>query len=183
MSYLLLCSNGIFVTFASMRRFTFILLVAAATFFFSAFKHPIYLSVTDLKYTAHEKTIQGSVKIFVNDFETALKRIHHKPVDLINIKDSVLVRDVCEQYLHKNLVISVNGKQLKYSILGFEQNEEAFWMYVESAKSAFPGKVMIQNTILYQDFPQQMNIIHLDVNKNQKSTRLINPESQAAFIF
>jgi hypothetical protein len=167
-----------------MLRTSFIvLLLLLSALLFSGYKHPFYLSVTDLMYSAQEKTIRGSVKIFVNDLEVALKRIHNKPIDLINIKDSAVIRDLSTKYLHKNLIFSVHDKQITYSVLGFEQNEEAFWIYLETTKCGAPRKVSIQNTVLYQDFPQQMNIIHLEVNKDQKSTRLINPESKASFIF
>jgi hypothetical protein len=167
-----------------MRRFTFVfVLVSAALLLLSAFKHPVYLSVTDLKYSEEAKNLRGSVKIFVNDLETTLKRVHQKPVDLINIKDSAAILSISTEYLRKNLIISVNDKPSRFTVLGFEQNEEAFWIYIETAKCPRPAKVHILNTILYQDFPQQMNIIHVEVNKNSQSFRLINPESLAEFIF
>jgi len=43
-------------------------------FFCLAFKHPFYLGVIDLKYNSTEKSIQGSIKLFTNDFENALKK-------------------------------------------------------------------------------------------------------------
>ena len=42
---------------------------------FYSFKHPFYLSVVDLKYNNKEQLMQGSIKVFVNDFEDALTKL------------------------------------------------------------------------------------------------------------
>ena len=62
-------------------------LVFVIIIFLFAFKHPFYLGVVDLKFNEKDKVMQGSVKLFTNDFEAALKKLLKKPIDLINVKN------------------------------------------------------------------------------------------------
>ena len=62
-------------------------------------RHPFYLSVTELKYDIKEKALQGSVRIFVNDLETSLKKSYGKTIDLIHEKDSALTKSILSSYL------------------------------------------------------------------------------------
>lgn len=148
-----------------------------------SFGHPFYQSVTDLKYNAKEKAIQGSVKLFVNDIEGALKKIQGRTVDLIHPKDTVQTRHVLENYLQKHLVFTVNGKQLAYRVIGFEREEEAIWIYMELTNCPLPKKVMIENTLLYDLLSEQSNIVHMDVNGEKKSAKVDKPEKMIVLNF
>ena len=123
-------------------------------------KHPFYLSVTDLKYNAVEHAIQGSVKVFTNDLESALKRTYRQPVDLMHPKDSTKTATILKNYLEKHLVLSINGQNKTFDLLGFEREEEAVWMYIEIRNCPLPKTVIIENSILYEDLVSQSNIIH-----------------------
>src|SRR5690349_2420253 len=104
-----------------MRNFFIVLLLFLLH---TGFKHPYYLSVADLKYDVDEKRIQGSVKIFTNDLESALKKALKYPVDLINPKDTVQTKGVLQAYLSRHFTVTINNKKLSYRLLGFEQEQE-----------------------------------------------------------
>jgi len=155
-------------------------LLAFGLLFFLGFKHPFYLSVTDLKYNEKEKALQGSVKIFVNDLEGALKKQEGKTVDLVNPKDTVRTKKLLEDYLKKHLAFKINGKAFTYNMLGFEQEQEAIWIYIE-AKCPLPKKLEIENSILYDFLSGQSNIVHLEVKGERKSLKVDNPEKLVVF--
>ena len=160
-----------------------ILLISLCILIFSGFKHPFYLSVTELKFNAAEQRIQGSVKIFVNDLEASLKTIHKKPVDLINIKDTLTTQRILQNYLSSHLSIQVNGKFIDYQQIGFEREQETIWLFIESSVCETPKKVSIQNSILYDQLPQQMNIVHFEVLDQTKSSKLNFPDRALEFHF
>jgi hypothetical protein len=145
--------------------------------------HPFYLSVCDLKYNGSEKTIQGTVKIFTGDLEEALARLNNKRTDLINSHDEPGTRVTLAAYLKKHLTISVNGSPLEINVLGYETEEEAVWMYVEIKNCPKPRNILIDNKILCDYIPQQMNIVHIQVDKVQKSLKASCEETQMAFQF
>jgi len=165
-----------------MLRMKNFLLITTLLFLF-AFKHPLYLGVTELKYNAKEKALQGSVKLFTNDLEDALKRIHGETVDLINIKDTLKTKKLLNDYLKKRLSFAVNGFPKKYEFLGFENEQEATWLYIELRNCPLPKKLTIENKLLYDFIKEQVNIIHLEVGVQKKSIKLANPETDTELTF
>lgn len=164
-----------------MARIIFALLLLAAAVAFRA-KHPFYLGVTDVKYSQKEKALQGSVKLFTNDLEDALRKLYKVNVDLINGQDKATVTTILQDYLYKHLAFKVNGKPVKYTLIGFEHESEALWMYIEGA-CPVPNSVDIENTLLYDQIKTQINIVHCEVNGVSKSYKVTNPEKNITFSY
>lgn len=163
------------------KAFKFLVLVSV--FFTLAFKHPFYLGVIDLVYNAKEKSLQGSVKLFTNDLEGALKKVHNNTVDLINVKNKESVTTILYDYLKKHFELKVNDKKISYKLIGFEREEESVLMYVEFDKSETPKKIEVDNTLLYDHLKEQINIVEIEVNNSKKSLKCTNPEKNSKFEF
>jgi hypothetical protein len=158
-------------------------LVFVIIIFLFAFKHPFYLGVVDLKFNEKDKVMQGSVKLFTNDFEAALKKLLKKPIDLINVKNKLETTKIVSDYLNERLKFKINDKPVAFKLVGFENEAEAIWMYIEFEKSSPPKKVEIENTLLYEHLRDQMNIVHMEVNNSKKSLKVSNPEKKLKFDF
>lgn len=148
-----------------------------------AFKHPFYLSVCDFKYNPKERVLQGSVKLFTNDLEDALKKLEGRTVDLIRPKDTLATNKILYEYLQKHLSFKINGKLQNYTVLGFEHEQEAVWIYIETEKCPLPKKVELENTLLYDFISAQSNIVHMEVNNQRKSLKVDCPEKVLNFEF
>jgi len=165
------------------KRSKTLLITLVAGLVLMGLKHPFYLSVTDLKYNEREATLQGSVKIFVNDLEDALTKINKKPVDLIHPKDAAATNKMLFGYLETHLEISLNSKKYEYYFIGFEREQEAVWLYIEIKKCPLPKKVEIKNSILYDFLKEQSNIVHMEVRGEKKSSKVNCPEKVMSFGF
>jgi len=163
-------------------KFVKVLLLAFVFLSFTS-KHPFYLSVTDMKYNAKEKSLQTSVKLFTNDLEEALKKIYKQPVDLINVKDKEAINKLLDDYIKKHLSVKVGGKPQKLNFVGFEHEEEAIWIYLEYQNCPLPKKIEIENTLLYDFIKTQINIVNIEVNGLKKSSKVTNPEKSLIFEF
>jgi len=139
--------------------------------------------VADLKYDAREKVMQGSLKIFLNDFEKELSKVENKKVDLLHPKDSIVLRQQIDSYVLKHFKLKINAKSIHYQILGFEKEEEAFWIYIESKVCPLPKNLLIENSILFETIKDQMNIVQIEVNANKKSLKQNNPNKEFSFEF
>lgn len=151
--------------------------------FFTSFKHPFYLGVVDLKYNPKEKALQGSVKLFTNDLESALKQIHKQRIDLIHPTDRAGTQKLLDSYLKNHLNISVNGNPKRMELLGFEQEQEATWIYIELRDCPQPKRIQFENSLLYDFLKDQSNIMHVEVGGEEKSFKLNNPDKKAEFGF
>lgn len=145
-----------------------------------SFKHPHYVSVTELKYNSLEKTIQGSVKLFVNDFENALKLLSKEKVDLIHVKDTSKTNKMVSKYLRDRLVISINNLPLNYRFLGFEHEQDVVWIYFEGT-CGLPKKILMDNSLLYDFLKEQTNIVHVEANGKKQSSKATNPDKRIVF--
>lgn len=152
-------------------------------FFFSAFKHPFYLGVADLKYNATEKSIQGSVKLFTNDFETILKKNYKQPIDLINTKDKESIKKIITDYISKHFALKLNGELKPFTVIGFEREEEAVFTYIEFKNCETPKIIDVEISLLYDAFKDQMNILHFELNGTKKSVKVNNPDKKITFNF
>jgi hypothetical protein len=162
-----------------MKKISAVLLIL----FLLSFGHPFYLSVTDLKYSVKEKALQGSVRVFVNDLETSLKKSYGKTIDLIHVKDSSLTKSILSSYLKNHFKLKVNGVEKTLQLLGFETEEEAIWLYVAFKKCVLPKKVEIENKILFELLNEQTNIVHIEINKVKNSLKATNPDCDFVFNF
>lgn len=135
-----------------------------------------------MKYNDQESKIQVTVKVFTNDLEDALKRLGQPSADLLHPKNKKELEIWLETYLTKRLNVKVNGKMLGLKVLGYENEEESSWIYLESLSTESPKRMEIRNEILYDFLKEQMNIINVDKGGKIHSIKLVNPEKDASFI-
>ena len=155
-------------------------------FFLSGFNlnsHPIFVSVTEIEHNITAKTLEISVKIFTDDFETSLRKAYNTKVDLLDLKVKPAMNPLVNGYIQKHFNIKADGKTVQLAFLGFEQQEEGIMAFFEVKNIASIKTIDVTNNILYEYKDQQMGIIHVLVNGNRKSTRLNNPDEKASFVF
>ncbi|MHA4844268.1 DUF6702 family protein [Flavitalea antarctica] len=146
--------------------------------------HPIFVSVTELNHNPAEKTLEISCKIFTDDFEAVLTKATGSKVDLFNPKDTALTGRQITSYISKHLVITIDGKPAKLELIGFERELDAVWSYFEiSQVASTPRNISVMNDLLYDNFKEQINLMHVTVAGKRKSTKLDHPESSANFSF
>jgi hypothetical protein len=145
-------------------------------------KHPLYVSITDIEWNSKEQSLEIISKIFIDDLEAALTKNYNKKVDLFTAPNAATKQLVLD-YLQKHLQIAVNGKSCTFSIVGYERQKEACWCYVEISNVSSVSKITVANTILHDYTTQQINLLSATVGSQNKSTKLVYPESAATFSF
>lgn len=152
---------------------------------FSSFvaPHPFYVSVSELRYNSKNKLLSVSCRVFANDMEEVLKKNTKQSFDLLDKKNQEKSNIFFENYFKKNFTVNINNKILNLTYVGFEQEEEAIWVYLKLENIAAFKKVTVDNTILYDYFSEQSNIIHFYYDNNRQSNKLSNPDSKHEFNF
>jgi len=145
--------------------------------------HPFYISVTEMLLNSKTKSLEISCKMFAEDLEDVLKQNYKMPVDLGNDKMQAQNNKLINDYILKHLSINIDSKTAALHFVGFEKENESVYCYYEVLNVPAIQKMTVNNTIL-QDYKQeQINIIHVIVNGNRKSTKLDYPSNQASFTF
>lgn len=157
-------------------------LLAACSLWLTAFSlHPYYMSVTEMEYKPAEKEVQIAGKLFIDDLEFALKQEFKTKVEILNAGDKKKNEALLNIFFQKHLKVSIDGKPVAYSLIGFDREEEAIWTYLE-IKNVNPFKTAtVFNDLLYSFRQDQINIVHFKNGSDRKSYRLTYPDTQVNF--
>lgn len=159
------------------------LLAVVLTSFKPATPHPFHVSVVEIEHNATDKTLEISCKIFTDDFETILAKNYNTKVDLINPSNKAAMDSLVKKYIYSHLAIKANGKPVVFNYIGYENEKEAAYGYIEVENISSVTNLTITNSILFDKFDDQMNIMHVKVNGERKSTKLNYPDKEAEFNF
>ena len=145
--------------------------------------HPLYISVTEISENTKDKTLEISCKMFTNDLEATLEKTTHSKVDLADPKDKKNTDKLVMDYIQKHLLLKADGKSLVLQFIGSEQESDGTWSYFQVNNISAVKKLDISNSLLYDLFDQEMNIMHVSIGNVKKSTRLNYPDAAASFEF
>lgn len=146
-------------------------------------KHPFHVSNTEVSHNAKSKSLEITCRIFTDDFENVLSKQFKSKIDLYSKSQTKEMSAFVKSYLEANLKLVVDGKVVKYNYLGFENDHEATNVYLEVANVTTFKALGVANSILYDLFDDQMNILHVDKNGNRKSTKASFPERKMVVSF
>ncbi|HEU5166481.1 MAG TPA: DUF6702 family protein [Chitinophagaceae bacterium] len=145
--------------------------------------HPFHVSVVEINHNATDKTLEISCKIFTDDFEKVLAQNYKTKVDLTNPPDRKAMDSVVKKYILSHISVSVDGKPGTLSYLGFEKENEAVFSYVQVDNIPSVKKVELTDKLMHDMFTDQVNIIHVIVKGERKSTKLDFPAVAAKIEF
>ena len=140
--------------------------------------HPIFVSVTEIEHNAKEKTLEVSCKIFTDDFEKTLRAAYKTHIDLLDEKIKPSMDKLVNDYVQRHLKIVVDGKIVTLKYLGFEKIDEGIYSYYQADNVITPKKIEVTNNVLLEFNSQQMNLVHITVEGERKSTKLAGNENK-----
>lgn len=149
----------------------------------SARPHPLYISVTEINHNTKDKILEISCKVFTNDLETVLERMAGTRVDLSSAASKTATDKLIDAYVEKHLRIRVDGKPVTLHFVGSEKEMDGTWSYFQVNGVQAVKRIDVADDLLYESFEQQINIVHVTVGSERKSTRLNRPEANATFEF
>jgi hypothetical protein len=141
------------------------------------------MSLTEVHVNTAKHTLDVSSKMFADDLEAELEKTTGKKLEIDKSVGDKAAEKLIADYLVKNFKINVGGKLQTLSFVGFEMENESVWCYLEVTNFKGKGTLSIYNSLLYESFPDQSNLMNVTWNDVSKSARLNNPEKMAEFTF
>jgi hypothetical protein len=145
--------------------------------------HPIHVSTSNIEYNSQDNKLEVICTMFTDDFEAALAKQYHAKTDLNKADMHAAMDELVKQYIAANLHIKVGDTPVNLNYLGFEINKEATDVYLESDKIPAVKKVDVEVSLLYNLFDDEINIVHIIVNKVRKSEKVNYPEKMVEQVF
>ena len=146
-------------------------------------KHPLHVSTTEINFNSKEKSLEITCRIFTDDFETVLAKQFKTKTDLSKASMQKAMDELIKKYMASHLQFNINGKTITANYIGFEIDHEATMVYLEAENISSLQKLNLSNTILYDLFDDQMNILHVEKSGNRKSTKTNYPNKDLSIAF
>ncbi|SDS11472.1 DUF6702 family protein [Winogradskyella sediminis] len=135
--------------------------------------HEYYVSVTVVEYAKKEQSLQIISQIFIDDFETLIRKRFDESITLAIDDESEMVDTYMTKYLKDKLKILVNGKTVNFTFIGKEYKDDIAYCYLEVENVSKLESIEITNQILFDVFSGQQNIVRLKVYEKNKSFLLV----------
>ena len=146
-----------------------ILLLALTLTLASFTVHKYYISLIKVEYKKESKSVQITMRIFIDDLQQVLKKTYDKNIELEENNELIF------RYVKDNFSVKINNTKRSYLYLGKEYENDVVFLYLEVKNIETIQSIEIQNSMLMSTFPEQKNIIKLNIN-NIKKTFLLTAE-------
>ncbi len=157
-------------------------LLVSVFLLFSSHFHPFHVSLADVEYDEDQKSLQISCRIFQDDLELALNKIHNVD-NYFDRRDNELIKRDLNDLLSEQFQFKINGTSRQYEFLGYEFEEGVVWCYMEITKVRNLKKLEVEYTVLFETFDDQFNLLNLKRSGKMHSLRFskTNPEGTLEF--
>lgn len=130
--------------------------------------HPIKLTNSRLYYNHETERYELLINFFLDDLSAHLTTIYHKPVTAENITDNEQMLLV-EEYIVQRFVMYSGNKQLPITIQSLTILEENILQVIAICPEMIRKiDLKIENTLLFDAFDNQSNILHMELFRNAK---------------
>lgn len=162
-----------------MKKLLVIILVALPLMAASA--HKYYFSVTQVDYDVQSKSLKIVTRVFYDDLEKVFQERYDKSIKVDETYDQEKLDAYIQKYFNSKFIVSINGKEQKLSYIGHKDEVDYVVCFVQVKNITNPQSIEIENTLLMDMFPDQKNVIHLQVG-NTKKSYLLNKENDKAML-
>jgi hypothetical protein len=148
--------------------------------------HPVYLSATEIHYKPEKQTIEISMKVFSDDLSTALTAAEGYAIEIGTDREPKDAASIINKYINRHFSLSANGQKLNYEYIGKEIERSDFfalWLYFEVKNVPNLKTLTINNSILFELFSSQNNIISIRQGSQIRRASLVKNKYSTSFDF
>lgn len=156
-------------------RSQFLILILFFSLTSFAVAHKFYVSVTHIRYSENEETLQVTTRIFIDDLEAVLLERYGVKTALATENEADFADEYIGKYLQHKMVFTVNGAAVPYTFLGKEYDTDIAICYIEIPVGPLEAidQIEIRNEILMDMFEEQQNVVHFRIGDKRRSFVLL----------
>jgi len=147
------------------------------------FSHKYYVSTSLYDFKEDLGSLQITIRVFQDDFTEIIKKKYQVDISTNNDINSNEIKSKIKDYLLSNLSIYLDKNKYDLFYLGSEEKNEMIVAYLELEDIPTFKSIELKNTILFDLFEKQQNIIHLKKGPNRKSFILRKNVPNVSFQF
>ena len=129
--------------------------------------HPFHTSLTELHFNSRSNSWELSIRLFTDDFEKGLSEFHKKNLNLDNNNEG---DTFIPPYIAKHFGFIESGKlKHPFQYLGYDVQTDVTWVYAEWNYSQDLLGKKLENSLLMEEFDNQINIVQKEFKENKSS--------------
>ncbi len=150
------------------------LISVIAIFFLCSFNtlHKYYVSITQIEFVKEQQSVQIISRIFIDDFESVLRKRYDKNITLDRGDDETQIDDYIKKYLLTKIEISINNQEVIPNFIGKKYDDGIMHCYLEIENIKSISTFQIKNKVLFDMFEDQKNVIRTNINNKNKTVVL-----------
>ncbi|HVZ96514.1 MAG TPA: DUF6702 family protein [Chitinophagaceae bacterium] len=145
--------------------------------------HPTYVAVAEINYDNQNNYATLACKTFTDDLEMALQKQLGVKEHLASPADVKKASSEINTYIKSHLQIKINGRITCYAFQNYQPVDNTIVADFRIENIHGISKFEITDSVFYELFDTQIQIIYVTVNGNKKFSSLHNPESNLSFDF
>ena len=88
-----------------------------------------------------------------------------------------------EKYITQKFKVNINDEDKVYRYLGKEYDNDVVFFYLEIPDIENINKIVVQNSMLFEEFEEQENYVKLNINNTKKTFILIKANDKEMLKF
>ncbi len=135
--------------------------------------HDHHISLTKINYDKDKKSVQVTMRYFIDDVEKVLESRYELTMELATKSENKKSDQYLETYINQKFKISINDLEQTYVYLGKEYEDDLVYFYLEIENIDDIKNIEVQNSMLVEEFEDQQNFIKLNIGNVHKTFILI----------
>jgi len=136
--------------------------------------HKYYVSSTKIEYKKENKTLQITMRIFIDDLQETINNTYQNNFELGVPNEPEELDSLINDYTSRKFELIVDEDKKTFSFLGKEYNNDEIYLYFEISNIKTINSIEVKNEMLMEMFPDQKNVIKLYINNIKKTFLLTN---------
>lgn len=142
-----------------MKKFIQISGILTVFFLLSFTALDFFSSMTKVDFVEGSKTLKFTTKMNTNHVSDAIG---------IDPNTASFEAEV-KKYVNNRFAVNVDGAPIRLTFTGSQVNGESVWVYFEASGISSISTLRINNSILFEKYPKQVNIVNIAYKGNQKT--------------
>ena len=130
-----------------------ILLLALTLTLASFTEHKYYISLITVEYKKESKSVQITMRIFIDDLQETINKTYTKDFELDEPDEDSNINKFIINYIQDNFIVKINSQNKSYQYLGKEYEKDVVFLYLEVKDIEAIQSIGIKNSMLMNIFP------------------------------
>lgn len=146
--------------------------------------HPIKMSTGRMEVDSKTESISLLLNFFIDDFEPSIRQLYPQPEFNFEQQSDEMTYSI-HDYVQKNLIIKADKDVVGFNLISIKKSEDNVCLVTFNGKHAALktcDKFTIHNTLLFDIYDKQSNILHIKIDGNRAGILEFYPSSAVKFI-